>query len=111
MEVQTVITKGRLTMIKSTLTSIPNCTFSCFKAPGYVCNKIDQTLRSFWWGHELGERRIHLRNWETICQSKTKKGLGIRKTELMNITLLGKQAWRIITEPKTLMASTLLPKY
>ena len=29
----------------------------------------------------------------------------------MNKALLGKKAWRVISEPKSLMAITLLPKY
>ena len=38
---------GRLTLIKSTIASIPSYTFSFFKAPTHVCNKIDQTIRGF----------------------------------------------------------------
>ena len=37
--------------------------------------------------------------------------MGIRKTEEMNMALLGKQAWRIITNPNSLLATILLPKY
>ena len=29
----------------------------------------------------------------------------------MNMALLGKQAWRLLTKPQTLVSSTLLPKY
>ena len=38
-------------------------------------------------------------------------GLGIRKTEEMNVALLGKQAWRILTKPESFVASVLLSKY
>ena len=72
---------------------------------------MDQVVRGFWWGHEPCVKKLHLRNWEDLCQSKSIRGLGIRKTKNINRALLGKQAWRIISEPKSLMTSTRLPKY
>ncbi|XVF50184.1 hypothetical protein PTKIN_Ptkin04bG0075500 [Pterospermum kingtungense] len=102
---------GRLTVIKSALSSMPNYILSVFKAPSYVCEKIDQMVRNFWWGHKEDERKIHFRKWDFICQHKDKGGLGIRKTELMNKSLLSKQAWRIISNLEGLLAATLLPKY
>ncbi|XWS73520.1 hypothetical protein CRYUN_Cryun02cG0136500 [Craigia yunnanensis] len=41
---------GRLTLIKSTLASIPNYSLSCFKALDYVCKKLDQIVKSFYKG-------------------------------------------------------------
>ena len=38
---------GRLTLIKSTMASLPIYTLSCFKAPKFICDKMDQAIRSF----------------------------------------------------------------
>ena len=97
-------------MIKSTIASFPN-QLSVFKAPKYICEKMDQAIKGFWWGHDPGEIKLQLKNWNDIRKSKSKRGLGIRKIEDMNKTLLGKQAWRIISKSRTLMVSTILPKY
>ena len=35
---------GRLTLIKSTLASIRNYNLACFKAPSYICKKIDKII-------------------------------------------------------------------
>ena len=78
---------GRLTLIKSTIASLPNYTLSYFKAPKYICDKMDQVVRGFRWGHEPKERKLHLRSWNDICQRK-QGGLGIRKTKDMNKALL-----------------------
>ena len=102
---------GRLTLIKSTLSSILNYSLSCFKAPSSICNKIDQIIRSFQWGHNTGEKKIHLRSWDFICLAKSKGGTGIRRTEEINKTLLGKHAWRIISNLDSLVVAFFLPKY
>ena len=58
---------GRRTLISSVLQSMPLYSFSCFKIPEAVCNKLDAITRAFWWGHNLGERKFHLINWDTLC--------------------------------------------
>lgn len=47
---------GRSTLISSVLQALPLYTFACFKVPDTICNKMDSIVRSFWWGHEQGER-------------------------------------------------------
>ena len=103
--------EGMLTLIKSTLASIPIYTLSCFKAPFYICKKIDQMIKGFQWGHDPRAKKLHLSNRNDICSEKTHGGLGIRKIEVMNRAFLGKQAWRILTDQTTTMTTTLLPKY
>ena len=65
---------GRCTLISSVLQSMPLYSFSCFKIPEAVCNKLDAITRAFWWGHNPGERKLHLINWDTICQPKARGG-------------------------------------
>ena len=102
---------GRLTLIKSTLASVPIYSFSSFKAPKYICNKDDRIIKSIWWGHNPEEKKIHLKSWDSIYQNKSIGGTCIRKMEEMNKILLGKQAWKIIQKLDSLVASILLPKY
>ena len=52
-----------------------------------------------------------MKDWNYICQAKSNGGVGIRKIEEMNKALIEKQAWRIITKPDSLVASTLLLKF
>ena len=43
-------------------------------------------------GHDPGAKKLHLKNWNDLCQDKTYGGLGIRKSDAMNKALIDKQA-------------------
>uniref|UniRef100_A0A2N9G2E0 Reverse transcriptase zinc-binding domain-containing protein n=1 Tax=Fagus sylvatica TaxID=28930 RepID=A0A2N9G2E0_FAGSY len=101
---------GRLTLINSVLNSIPIYTFSVFKAPHSICNKLDSIVNAFWWGHDPGHKKLHLTNWDTLTSPRQERGLGIRKFKLMNIALLAKQYWRICNNPNLLLTKTLKAK-
>ena len=85
--------------------------FSCFKVPDHVCNKMDSIVRAFWWGHDHGEKKLHLLNWDRICQPKGRGGLGFKKFKYMNQAMLNKQFWRICHSPLSLLARTFKARY
>ena len=76
-----------------------------------MCKKLDQITRSFWWGHDTGDKKLHLKSSNSICQAKSDEGVGIRNMKTMNRAMLGKQAWKMITKPSSILATTLLPKF
>lgn len=41
------------------------------------------------------EKKIHLVDWNPVCQMKRNGGLGIRPLKIVNQALLGKWLWRI----------------
>ncbi|KAK8280844.1 hypothetical protein V6Z12_D09G202300, partial [Gossypium hirsutum] len=53
---------GRMTLIKSILSSIPLYPHSVFKSPLSICDDMDKRIRSLWWGHDTGERKLHTCN-------------------------------------------------
>ena len=61
----------RTTLIASVLQTLPLYTFSYFKVPKTICKKMDSIVNAFWWGHDLGVRKLHLMNWNKICQPKS----------------------------------------
>ncbi|XVE85165.1 hypothetical protein DITRI_Ditri17bG0069600 [Diplodiscus trichospermus] len=79
---------GRLTLIKSTLSSMPLYTLDCFKVPSPISNKIDQTVRNLWSRHNTSGIKLHMMSWERICQATEHGGLGIRRTEEMDRAML-----------------------
>ena len=102
---------GRTTLISSVLQSLPLYVFSCFRVPDTICNKMDAVVRAFWWGHETGERKLHLINWDRVCQPRRLGGLGLKKFKTMNQAMITKQFWRIHHNPHSLLARTFKAKY
>uniref|UniRef100_A0A2N9I786 Reverse transcriptase domain-containing protein n=1 Tax=Fagus sylvatica TaxID=28930 RepID=A0A2N9I786_FAGSY len=89
---------GRITLIKSTLSSLPTYFLSLFPIPVAVALRIDKVQRDFLWGG-LGEgKKFHLVNWSQVCQPLHSGGLGIRNLRMFNKALLGKWLWRFGNE-------------
>lgn len=102
---------GRATVISYVLQSLPLYTFSCFRVPNSVCKKLDTIVRSFWWGHEIGTRKLHLVNWNKLCKPKRFGGLGFKSFSLFNQAMITKQFWKIQENPNSLLTRTFKKKY
>ena len=86
---------GRVTLIKSVLSSIPVYFLSCFHCPKAVVRRIERLQRDFLWNDSIGKKKYHLVQWENVCKPLSKGGLGIRSVEKVNKALLGKWLWRV----------------
>ena len=93
---------GRITLIKSTLASIPIYQMSIFRMLKSVAKRLEKLQRDFLWGGGNTGRKIHLINWKVACTQKEKGGLGIRRMGLLNKALLGKWIWRFAVEKDVL---------
>ncbi|KAK5839662.1 hypothetical protein PVK06_008487 [Gossypium arboreum] len=49
--------------------------------------------------------------WRSLCQPKGMGGIGLRNMRLFNISLLGRQVWRLINNKDTLCFKVLSSKY
>lgn len=62
------------------------------------------------WGYN-GDTKIHLVNWDTVCQPKSFGGLGIKKTHCINQVLLVKIGWKIVQNEQGLWSQVLNGNY
>jgi hypothetical protein len=84
---------GRVTLIKSTLSSLPTYFMSLFPIPASMALRIDKIQRDFLWGGMGEGKKFHLVNWSHVCQPLKMGGLGVQNLRIFNQALLGKWLW------------------
>ncbi|XP_074300333.1 uncharacterized protein LOC141631580 [Silene latifolia] len=91
---------GRLTLIKSVLSTLHNYWARIFILPKTVLNSIDAICRAFLWhGQEQKESSV-LVSWNQICKPRRKGGLGLKLLHQWNVALMVGQ-WRRLCAVKT----------
>ena len=112
MEVFSYLSKGgKLTLIHSTLSSLPTYQLSVFKAPIGICKSIEKSWRNFLWKNHGDDKITHLLRWNKITITKENGGLGIYKVADTNFSLLCKWLWRFHVEHNSLWKRIILAKY
>ena len=94
---------GRVTLIESTLTSIPIYCMSLFQMPKTMRLWLDQIQRNFQLGGGGGccgclKKKPQLVKWATMCWDKKFGGLGVKNMGDLNKALLDKWSWRFATK-------------
>ena len=102
---------GRLTLIQSTLSSLPIYFLSLFRMPKLVCSRLEKIQRGFLWGGGNLESKPHLVNWKTVFLEKSRGGFGVRGLSKMNQALLCKECWRFSNERDTLWRLVISTKF
>jgi hypothetical protein len=102
---------GRLTLLKSTLSSLPTYFLSLFTIPAHVVERIEKLQRNFLWGGLGDGFKYHLVGWNTVCRPIANGGLGIRRVVMTNRALLGKWLWHFGREENHLWRRVIVAKY
>lgn len=102
---------GRITLTKSTLSTISYFSMQTAKLPRSTCDEIDKKARRFIWGGDEDRRGTHLLAWETLQRPKEQGGLAISSARQANAAFLTKLGWRVLTEPDALWSRVLRHKY
>uniref|UniRef100_A0A8I6Y3E3 Reverse transcriptase domain-containing protein n=1 Tax=Hordeum vulgare subsp. vulgare TaxID=112509 RepID=A0A8I6Y3E3_HORVV len=102
---------GKEIWLKAVVQAIPNYIMSCFQVPVTTCDKMVGSIVDHWWGFEDGRKKMHWKSWEWLSSPKALGGLGFRDFGIFNQVMLGKQAWRLATDPTSLCARVLKGRY
>ncbi|KAL5559046.1 hypothetical protein UlMin_035257 [Ulmus minor] len=86
----------RLVLIKSIALSLPVYTMQSMKLPKFICSKLDAIIRNFWWSASKSNNPLYLKAWAEVCQPKQWGGLGFRRMQGLNLSLLAKWAWKLV---------------
>ena len=102
---------GRLTFLKSTLSSLPTYYLSLFTIHVAVANRLESIQRKFLWGSSEECFKHSLVAWEKVCSPLEMGGLGVRMLGHFNQALLGKWLWRFGQEGSSLWRRVIATKY
>jgi hypothetical protein len=85
---------------------------SSFLLPISCYKELDKAFKKFWWGFPSKKtRNLSLKAWDSICIPKVLGGLGIRKMRDVNLALIAKLGWKMLTNPDSLWVAQLKGKY
>ncbi|GJX71225.1 putative RNA-directed DNA polymerase, eukaryota, reverse transcriptase zinc-binding domain protein [Tanacetum coccineum] len=106
-----IFVEGRLSLIKSVLSSLPTYFLSLYKAPVSLCSKLESIQNNFFIGGEMGEKTITWVSWNKCLTSKNLGGLGIGSIFALNVGLLFKWIWRFMQNSSDLWARVIKAIY
>lgn len=103
---------GRLTLIKSSLQSLPIYYMTLFQLPKGVADEMVKIQRRFLWAGECDKKRVMcLVKWEWVEMPKQMGGLGVGNLLHKNMALLIKWMWRFMEENNALWKQVIMHKY
>ncbi|KAM6584214.1 hypothetical protein CsatB_011216 [Cannabis sativa] len=103
---------GKEILIKTVAQALPSYAMSVFLIPQEVTRDMESLMSKFWWqSSNNSSSGIHWMSWKKLCKHKTKGGMGFRNLRSFNLALLGKQGWRLLTNPETLVARIFKARY
>ncbi|CAH9135001.1 unnamed protein product, partial [Cuscuta epithymum] len=101
---------GREVLIKTVLQAMPSYAMNVFLFPKDMCTEIERIMNGFWWkGHS--STGIRWTDWERLCVPKKYGGMGFRRLHDFNLVMLGKQVWRLLTAPDSLLSKVFKARY
>lgn len=92
--------------------ALSNYAMSVFLLPMDISRDIERTTNKYWCSSSSKQTKgIHWQSWDRICKPKAVGGLGFRSLYDFNLALLGKQGWRLIQHPHSLVSRIYKARY
>ncbi|XP_019159670.1 PREDICTED: uncharacterized protein LOC109156271 [Ipomoea nil] len=103
---------GREVLLKNVIQALPSYAMMVFLLPQGTCRDIETLMKEYWWTGTVGSGKgIRWRSWQGLTAPKTVGGMGFHSLHETNLALLGKQAWRLVTRPNSMVARVYKARY
>ncbi|KAM6549548.1 hypothetical protein CsatB_021224 [Cannabis sativa] len=103
---------GKEVLIKTVAQSLPSYAMSVFLLPLEITRDMEKVMTKFWWqSSNKNGKGIHWLSWDRLCTHKDKGGMGFRHLRDFNLAMLGKQGWRLVVRPHSLVAKIFKARY
>ncbi|OVA16906.1 Reverse transcriptase zinc-binding domain [Macleaya cordata] len=89
--------QARLTLIKSVLLSFQVYNMAIYKWPKSIIKEVEKMIHNFLWTSDCSKSKMITSAWHKVCRPMNEGGLGIRRLEWINKSLLMKMCWFVMT--------------
>ncbi|GKA64157.1 RNA-directed DNA polymerase, eukaryota, reverse transcriptase zinc-binding domain protein [Tanacetum coccineum] len=80
---------------------------SLFPVPVTVLRDLEGVRAHFFWGADIGEKKLHWVSWSRVMASRLEGGLGVGSLFSLNRAMLFKWLWRFFHNPNALWVSVI----
>jgi exonuclease III len=109
---KTLSQAGKTVLVKVVASAIPSYAMSTFLLPDAFCHKLDIAFKNFWWGFPTNKaRNLSLKSWSSLCLPKDQGGLGFRLMKDVNLSLVSKLCWKLLTNHASIWVPLFQQKY
>jgi hypothetical protein len=102
---------GKMVLVKSCLSSIPNYSMGIYLLQEEIHHKMDTARANFFWHGPNMKRKYHMAKWDLMTTPKQAGGAGFTNTRVMNRCLLAKWIIKIERGENTICCNLLRSKY
>ncbi|XP_062112468.1 uncharacterized protein LOC133823623 [Humulus lupulus] len=103
---------GKEILIKSVVQSLPSYAMNVFLLTKELCQAIERKISQFWWSSKSTRTNgISWKSWANLSKHKNNGGMGFKNLRDFNLSLLGKQGFRLLTNEKSLVAQIFKARY
>ncbi|XP_026428196.1 uncharacterized protein LOC113324069 [Papaver somniferum] len=92
--------QDRLVHVQSVLCSIPIYNMSVYKWLASILEVYEKIIRKFLWTGDVEKRKFKTILWKRVCKPYEEGGLGIKRLEVINRSLLMKMLWKILNSDR-----------
>jgi len=97
---------GKSTLIKTVVSTLPSYAMSSFLFLDALCKKLDRAFKNLWWGFPKDKtRNLSLKSWNSMCLPKDQGGLGFRLMKDVNLSMISKLGWKLLSNHNSLWVS------
>ncbi|KAL2527183.1 Uncharacterized protein Adt_12237 [Abeliophyllum distichum] len=101
---------GRITLIRSVLSSLPLYLHQIMKPPKTVLKKLESIFARFLWDSKDHAHRLHWKRWKDLCLPTEEGGLGFRRLQDI-VDTFSLKLWWLFRSQRSLWAQFLRGKY
>ncbi|KAM6568466.1 hypothetical protein CsatB_016451 [Cannabis sativa] len=102
---------GKEILLKTVAQAFPSYAMSVFLLPLETCHGLESIMSKFWWQSSKDKQGVSWVSWKKLCKHKSFGGIGFRDIRNYNLALLGKQAWRLLTDQSSLVTKIYKARY